>query len=501
MRSLTVLPAPLLALLAAVSAQEATTLPSGLQIEYTAPVSCSRPSKSGDSISVNYRGTLQSTGEVFDESYKRGVPFVFKLGAGQVIAGWDQGLVDMCPGEGRKLIIPPELAYGDRGVGPIGPGATLVFETEMVEIVGVKQESLTLTSETMTATATATDNAFGIATAPATPPSEEEGKDELAATPLEPEQDEDMKAQNEEQQAECHLLGPFALLVQGALGAVAVLSLVLKRYRESPKRPWKIWFFDVSKQIFGSMLLHVFNIGMSMFATTDVVNAAKTVVAQSGKDADGRSPNPCSFYLLNLGIDTTIGIPTLYVLLKVFHSLFLRTAIARPAESIKSGNYGQPPKATWWAKQLLIYFLGLTGMKLFVFFLFAALPWLPWVGDWALRWTEGNEALEIAFVMFLFPLAMNAAQYWIIDSFIKGKSEDKGGYQAVQGEDEAGNDRDEHGSMTDVEEDAAVLGKRQVEEEPLKEANPTSVDAQSGEGSRSRKGSPVKEGDDGKRRD
>ncbi len=306
MRPLTVLPGSLLAAVAAVSAQEATTLPSGLQIEYTTPVSCSRPSKSGDSISVNYRGTLQDTGVVFDESYKRGVPFNFKLGAGQVIAGWDQGLMDMCPGEGRKLTIPPNMAYGDRGVGPIGPGATLVFETEMVDIVGVKQESLTFasTSEMM---ATATDDTFSIATAPATSPGEEEGKNELTATPLEPQEDEEVETEKDGQQAECHLLGPFALLVQGALGAVAVLSLVLKRYRESPKRPWRIWFFDVSKQIFGSMLLHVFNIAMSLFATTDVVNAAKTVVAQSGQDANGRSPNPCSFYLLNLGIDVRLS--------------------------------------------------------------------------------------------------------------------------------------------------------------------------------------------------
>lgn len=69
-------------------------------------------------------------------------------------------------------------------------------------------------------------------------------------------------------------------------------------------------------------------------------------------------------------------------------------------------------------------------MKLFVLFMFQALPWLPWVGDWALRWTEGNESVQIAFVMFLFPLAMNAIQYYIIDTFIKEKPEQ--GYESVQ---------------------------------------------------------------------
>lgn len=62
---------------------------------------------------------------MFDESYKRGKPFAFTLGAGQVIAGWDEGLLDMCIGEGRKLIIPPELGYGKSGNGPIPPSATL----------------------------------------------------------------------------------------------------------------------------------------------------------------------------------------------------------------------------------------------------------------------------------------------------------------------------------------------------------------------------------------
>jgi hypothetical protein len=58
-------------------------------------------------------------------------------------------------------------------------------------------------------------------------------------------------------------------------------------------------------------------------------------------------------------------------------------------------------------------------MKLCVLAIFALLPWIAWIGDWALRWTEGNTALQIAFVMFIFPLIMNALQYWIIDNFIK----------------------------------------------------------------------------------
>jgi FK506-binding protein 2/FK506-binding protein 14 len=82
-------------------------------------------------------GTLFSDGEKFDSSRDRNQPFVFTLGIGQVIKGWDQGLLNMCPGDQRKLVIPPDMGYGDRGAGgKIPGGATLVFEVELLEIVG-----------------------------------------------------------------------------------------------------------------------------------------------------------------------------------------------------------------------------------------------------------------------------------------------------------------------------------------------------------------------------
>jgi len=122
---------------------------------------------------------------------------------------------------------------------------------------------------------------------------------------------------------------------------------------------------------------------------------------------------------LNLAIDTTIGIPILIVLLRLLTAGARLTPLANPPESIQSGNYGQPPKTTWWLKQSILYFLGLLLMKACVFFVFEICPWIIVVGNWALRWTEGNEALQIAFVMLIFPLIMNALQYYIIDSFIK----------------------------------------------------------------------------------
>lgn len=87
----------------------------------------------GMKIKVKYTGWLDS-GKKFDSSLKRNEPFELKLGSGQVIKGWEEGLAGMKPGERRQLIIPAELAYGNRKVGNIPPGSTLIFNIEMVSV-------------------------------------------------------------------------------------------------------------------------------------------------------------------------------------------------------------------------------------------------------------------------------------------------------------------------------------------------------------------------------
>lgn len=89
----------------------------------------------GCTVSVHYVGVAHSTGEEFDASYNRGAPLQFRLGIGQVIQGWDQGVAGMKVGGRRQLVIPPHLAYGDRGAGGvIKPGETLIF---VVDLLGV----------------------------------------------------------------------------------------------------------------------------------------------------------------------------------------------------------------------------------------------------------------------------------------------------------------------------------------------------------------------------
>ncbi|MCJ1463637.1 hypothetical protein MMC07_002245 [Pseudocyphellaria aurata] len=254
---------------------------------------------------------------------------------------------------------------------------------------------------------------------------------------------------------ECHLLGPFALIIQGSLGLLALLSLVFKRWRERPQRPVKIWAFDASKQVVGSALLHVANLLMSMLSSGQLAITITT--------AGDYQANPCSFYLLNLAIDvsnirpcypsllsrlthiihdqTTIGIPILIVLLRLLTHAFSLTPMGEPPESIQSGHYGRPPKYSWWLKQSFIYFLGLLGMKFCVFVIFQLCPWIIRVGNWALRWTEDNEMVQLFFVMLFFPVVMNALQYYIIDNFIKNQKPSD--HEQIPSEDEDEEDIDD----------------------------------------------------------
>jgi len=108
--------------------------PSGLKIEHIhVPGTCEKMAQNGQLLTMHYTGTLED-GSKFDSSLDRNEPFKFQIGVGQVIRGWEEGVLGMCVGEKRKLIVPPELGYGDQGAGDIIPGgATLLFDIELLD--------------------------------------------------------------------------------------------------------------------------------------------------------------------------------------------------------------------------------------------------------------------------------------------------------------------------------------------------------------------------------
>lgn len=111
--------------------------------------------KIGDTVTVHYVGTLMD-GTKFDSSIDRGEPFTFTVGAGQVIQGWEQGLLGMKVGGKRILTVPPELGYGAQTVGPIPANATLKFEIELLKVVSASTSTSPVASTTDTASASTT---------------------------------------------------------------------------------------------------------------------------------------------------------------------------------------------------------------------------------------------------------------------------------------------------------------------------------------------------------
>ncbi|CAE7229803.1 unnamed protein product [Rhizoctonia solani] len=199
----------------------------------------------------------------------------------------------------------------------------------------------------------------------------------------------------------CRLLGPTALVVQGLMGIFVILSLVWKRNHESPRRPWRIWVFDVSKQIVGQIFVHFSNVFISNLV------------------AHHSSGNPCTLYFLNVLVDTTVGVGLIYAFLHAGTWLF---ATKLNLKGFRSGDYGGvPPSKVFWLRQATVYVTSLLLMKVAVVLLFAVWPALYALGDWLLSWTDGNASIQVVFVMGLFPIVMNVLQFWLIDSIVKLK--------------------------------------------------------------------------------
>ncbi|KAK9447858.1 vacuolar membrane protein-domain-containing protein [Limtongia smithiae] len=201
---------------------------------------------------------------------------------------------------------------------------------------------------------------------------------------------------------QCQLLGPFALVVQGAMGGLAVLSLVYKRYHEEPRRPVLVWTFDVSKQVLGASGIHVMNLFLSILSSASKEEAPT---------------NPCNWYFLNILLDTTIGVPILWFFLTVISRLVRQVGVT----GTRSGEYGTPPQFSSFMRQAVMYFLGLSMMKFMVYVLLAVLPFWDALAGFLLAWAQGHERTEVAFVMLVFPLIMNMVQYYLVDSIIKAR--------------------------------------------------------------------------------
>ncbi|PCH40899.1 hypothetical protein WOLCODRAFT_99513 [Wolfiporia cocos MD-104 SS10] len=184
----------------------------------------------------------------------------------------------------------------------------------------------------------------------------------------------------------CRLLGPTALITQGLMGVLVISSLIYKRHRETPKRPWRIWLFDVSKQVIGQLVVHGVNVLISH------------VVAHA---AEG---NACVLYFLNILVDTTIGVGVIYFFLHILTWLLSEKC---QLKGFESGQYGSPPSFSSWARQAAVYVVSLLSMKLLAVALFAVWPGTFKMGEWLLSFLGESDAVQVIFTMGLFPIMMN----------------------------------------------------------------------------------------------
>lgn len=193
------------------------------------------------------------------------------------------------------------------------------------------------------------------------------------------------------------LMDNFGIFIQGILGMIAFSTLMLKRMKEPKKqrRPWRIWFYDTSKQGFGALFIHFANIYLA-----DAFSAY----------------DPCTFYLISFLLDSTVGLLLIYIGLK------LTQYVVRSlnCHSLYFGEYGDPPKCNAWLGQCLLYLIVMMMEKILVGLMCMPSFWQE-VRKYMLSWIT-NPHLEVILVMLIIPFVVNTLMFWVIDNFLMKKS-------------------------------------------------------------------------------
>lgn len=189
------------------------------------------------------------------------------------------------------------------------------------------------------------------------------------------------------------LLGPLGLFVQALLAFLAFTTLIAKRFCEPKheRRPWRIWFYDTSKQAIGAAVIHFANVFLAGMFQGD----------------------PCTWYFVSFLLDSTVGLLIIYIGLKSAQYL----ALQKGWESLRFGEYGNPPQCNAWVGQCALYILVMIVEKILMTLLVQFHFWVK-VRKFILAPVK-DASLEIVIVMFMVPLFVNAFIFWVVDNFLK----------------------------------------------------------------------------------
>lgn len=229
-----------------------------------------------------------------------------------------------------------------------------------------------------------------------------------------------MKKPLDENNDKCELIGTFSLVTQACLGLLCLSSLIIKRYFEYPlRRTWKVWLFDVLKQLVGALGVHTFNLFLSILKSQDSDGSNNIIRIKENNENDDSA---CDWYFMNIVLDCTIGVLILYYIFGfvnfVCHKYLGLT-------EIESGYYGKnphKPSLKAFFKQLVVYFgsLMMTKVVLYAFLEFFETPLLWFTSNVLLVWLdEYPDNFEIFIVMFVVPIVMNSIQLVLVDNIIQ----------------------------------------------------------------------------------
>lgn len=191
------------------------------------------------------------------------------------------------------------------------------------------------------------------------------------------------------------LMDGFGVLIQGLLAVVAFSTLMLKRFREpiGVRRPWKIWFYDTSKQAIGALFIHFANVFLSTLTKADA----------------------CSLYLMNFILDATLGMLVIWIGVKVVS----RIVEYKQCTLLIFGEYGDPPRVSAWWAQCVVYLL-IMILEKGVVTLVLLIPGWTNLQEVLLDYIP-NPQVELVLVMLIVPFVVNSLMFWVVDSLMMRK--------------------------------------------------------------------------------
>ncbi|XP_018421690.1 PREDICTED: store-operated calcium entry regulator STIMATE-like [Nanorana parkeri] len=191
------------------------------------------------------------------------------------------------------------------------------------------------------------------------------------------------------------LMDRFGVLIQAVLALVAFSTLMLKRWKEPKelRRPWRIWFFDTSKQAIGALFIHFTNVFLSDLTEED----------------------PCSLYLMHFLLDATLGMLVIWLSVKLVSMIVERQQYTL----LVFGEYGDPPQAAAWLGQCVIYLLIMVVEKTIISLVLLIPGWTK-LQEIVLDYIP-DPKLELVLVMLVVPFIVNAIMFWVVDSLIMRK--------------------------------------------------------------------------------